>query len=66
MQVAVSFLAKDMKSNTYKSFMGLRNLTANICKLADGESFQSAVLDLMFDAKKYGNFFKPCPIAVCV
>lgn len=58
----ISALRKHGKG--YVVFMGLRNVTVDICRAFSG-SVQFVVLDMILeDVKRYSNLFHPCPFAV--
>lgn len=50
---------------SYKTFMGLNNLTIDACKHLEGKA-TSVFLDMITnDFKKYSNMYHPCPFKVC-
>lgn len=57
-----SVFRKDKKG--FIIYMGLRNVTIDICRALKGR-VQSVLFDIMLaDVKKYSNALHPCPFAV--
>lgn len=55
------------QTSTYKTFMGMKNLTIDLCKYLGGSGISSAVIDILFPKiKEHSNAFHPCPFSVGV
>lgn len=52
------------EGETYRTYMGMNNITLDICRTFDG-SLQSIFMDFFLnDFKRYSNFYHPCPFKV--
>lgn len=61
-QVKLSMFRK--QASTYKTFMGMNNLTIDLCKYLGG-GISTAVIDILFpNARTHSNVFHPCPFSV--
>lgn len=50
----------------YAVFMGLKNVTVDICRALSGH-VQSLVVDIILkDIKNYSNLLHPCPFSVII
>lgn len=50
----------------YHIYMGLNNVTIDICNYMNG-NLQSLLMDMFLnDVKQYGNVIHRCPYAVCL
>lgn len=48
-----------------KSYLGIQNITLDLCKLASGE-IKNVLFDMVTNGiEKYGNIMQPCPRKVC-
>lgn len=55
---------KKPRESDFKIFMGLKNITFDVCKLNSGK-MQSFFYDMMLaGARKYTNTMHPCPYTV--
>lgn len=50
--------------NGFRPYMGLKNITIDICRVSSGKS-HSVIIDwVLDDLRKYSNILEPCPISV--
>lgn len=63
-QVKVSLFQKKHNEQKYRIFLGLNNVTVDLCGYLKGAQ-QSGLMDIIVkDIKKYGNVFHACPFSV--
>lgn len=63
-QIRISLLHKKNNEPKYRAFLGLRNVTIDLCRYLRGTS-QSALMDsIIKNVKQFGNVFHPCPFKV--
>lgn len=59
-----SVLFKDKSQIRYRTYIGLNNVTLDICKFLNGGEGHM-LLHMMSDGmENYGNFLEPCPLKV--
>lgn len=63
-QIRITLLHRKADEPKLRVFLGLRNVTVDLCRYLKG-TFQSNLMDVVIkDVKKFGNIFHPCPFSV--
>lgn len=63
-QVKLSILSKKPREKKYQIFMGISNITADLCKLVAGQSHSTFFDIAAFDLERISNIMHPCPYSV--
>lgn len=58
----VTFSVYHKERNRFKTIMGLRNVTVDLCRLLEGKVNSVFVNMFIHDIKKHSNAFRPCPV----
>lgn len=63
-QARISILYKSKTQLKFNPYIGLNNVTVNVCKFMNGNG-NNNIVDMMLEIlKKYGNIIQPCPMKV--